>query len=550
MKIKSYKKILHALLLSIFTLAFALTSYAENVTLCYHSFDYSLKNTYATLPDVFEWQMKYIRSKNIPIISLDEFESKYDADDLKDSSVLVTLDDGWKSFDNIHKIVDKQFVPVTLFIYPSVIGRREKYATPEDLQNYLKDPMITMGVHSYTHIPLANLDSKTLNREVIKPILRIRTFAGAEVPLNSFAYPYGMYDTAVKKEVQKNYCYAFGVSDDSNRATTDRYNLSRFVLYKNTTFGEFKEIINHINGKNRMKYHKRYELGKGTGLSKYFKYAKVKVYEYKPYDAKECVLIMPGSNMGPGWSYKIADRMKKIGIKTYMTVGRNNNVPFYRPDKEMNIITTWGLSEYLGDTKKLLDFVVEREKNIVILVWGDSFDLLMAALAINPEYENNIKGIVAVNPSLRGWDGKQDSYKNAYTLFDNALSEGQYTSENMSIFLSIKTLSDMMILKPDFISPFGSELGYKNITNKKLFLKVLDNLNHPDMSINLDNKSFSMASFKEAFMRPMPLFSMLEPIKLIRDINFLRFNGFKDSSLGINSPEAVTVPIAVFYNDD
>ena len=30
---------------------------AENVTLCYHSFDYSLKNIYATLPDVFEWEL-------------------------------------------------------------------------------------------------------------------------------------------------------------------------------------------------------------------------------------------------------------------------------------------------------------------------------------------------------------------------------------------------------------------------------------------------------------------------------------------------------------
>jgi hypothetical protein len=194
--------------------------------------------------------------------------------------------------------------------------------------------------------------------------------------------------------------------------------------------------------------------------------------------------------------------------------------------------------------------MVGKEKNIVILVWGDGFDLLAAALSSNPEYAGKIRGIVAVNPSLRDWDGNTESYKAAYTKLDEELAAGQYSTENMSVFLSIKTLSDMMILKPDAVSPFGRELGYRNVTNKKLFLKVLDNLNHPDMSINMDSKEFSMDSFKEAFMRPMPLFSMLEPIKLIRDINFLKYSGFKDEGLGIKGPDEVSVPTVLFFNDD
>jgi|ERR1035437_7604779 peptidoglycan/xylan/chitin deacetylase (PgdA/CDA1 family) len=531
-------------------LALAQVLPAENVTLCYHSFEYSLKNIYATLPDVFEWQTDYIKSKNIPIISLEEFEKKYDSGVMSGNSVLITLDDGWKSFDNIHRIIDDKCFPITMYIYPSVIGRKEKYATQQDLQGYVSDPLISIGVHSYTHIPLTNLDGGTLKREVIKPIAKIRKITGSNLPLNSFAYPYGMYDSAVKEAVKENYGFAFGVNDESNNQLTDRYNLNRFVLYKNTTFGEFMEVINHIYGKNRIRDHRVHALGISMGLSKYFKYAKVKVYEYRPYDANQCVLVMPGSNMGPGWVYKIADKMKKMGIKTYMTVGRNNNLPFYRPDKEMKLITSWGLPEYLEDTKNLLDYVVGKEKNIVILVWGDSFDLLTAAIAANPGYFGKIKGILAVNPSLRGWDGNKESYKKAYMQLDRSLAAGQYSTENMSVFLSIKTLSDMMILKPDSISPFGAELGYRNITNKKILLKALDNLNHPDMSINLDNREFSMESFKEAFMRPMPLFSMLEPIKLIRDINFLKYSDFRDESLGIKGPDGVAVPVVVFYNDD
>ena len=531
--------------------AFSAALSAENVTLCYHSFEYSLKNIYATLPDVFEWETDYIKSRKIPIISLDEFEDEYNAVTLTGNSVLITLDDGWKSFDNIRPIVDAKCIPVTLFIYPSVIGRRENYATEQDLQDYVKDPLVTIGVHSYTHIPLAHLDRAAMKREVVKPIERIRKLSGdKELSLESFAYPYGMYDAAVKNEVKKNYEFAFGVNDDSNNPKSDRYNLNRFVQYKNTTFGEFKEVINHIYGRNRVRDHKVHALGIGLGLNKYFKYAKVKLYEYRPYDAKKCLLVMPASNMGPGWVYKLADKMKGRKIKTYMAVGRNNNLPFYRPDKEMNIITSWGLSEYLGDTKNLLDYMTGKEKNIVILVWGDGFDLLCAALAANPQYDGKILGIVAVNPSLRGWDGNIETYKAAYTQLDAELAAGQYSTENMSVFLSIKTLSDMMILKPDAISPFGLELGYRNVTNKKLFLKVLDNLNHPDMSINMDSKEFSMDSFKEAFMRPMPLFSMLEPIKLIRDINFLKYTGFKDETLGLKGPEGMNVPVVMFYNED
>lgn len=550
MKVKFKKKILNMFFVVAAIFVFARFSRAENVTLCYHSFEYSLKNTYATLPDVFEWETDYIKSMKIPIISLEEFEKKYDSCDLDDNSVLITLDDGWKSFDNIHSLIDKKCLPVTLYMYPSVLGRKENYATPQDLQEYIKDPLISIGVHSYTHIPLANLNKTVLKREVIKPILKMRTIAGAGLALNSFAYPYGIYDGAVKKAVKANYSFAFGVNDDSNTQSSDRYNLNRFVQYKNTTFGEFKEVINHIYGKNRVRDHKVHAIGICTGLSKYFKYAKVKVYEYRPYDAKQCLLIMPGSNMGPGWVYKLADKMKKRGIKIYMTVGRNNNVPFYRPDKEMKVIASWGLSEYLEDTKNLLNYLLDKEQNIVILAWGDSFDLLTAALATGLKHSKKIHGIIIVNPSLRGWDGNKETYKTTYQMLDGELAAGQYTTENMSVFLSVKTLSDMMILKPDSLSPFGSQLGFKNISNRKIFLKVLDNLNHPDMSINMDNRGFSMESFKEAFMRPMPLFSMLEPIKLIRDINFLRYSDFKDESLGIKSPDDVAVPAVVFYNDD
>ena len=41
---------------------------------------------------------------------------------------------------------------------------------------------------------------------------------------------------------KKYYKLIMGVQDGSNNLGTDRYNLNRYIIYKNTTFGEFTDV--------------------------------------------------------------------------------------------------------------------------------------------------------------------------------------------------------------------------------------------------------------------------------------------------------------------
>ena len=55
---------------------YVLPAKAENITLCYHRFGYSLDNPYSIPPELFEWQMKYIKERKIKILTLSQFNNE------------------------------------------------------------------------------------------------------------------------------------------------------------------------------------------------------------------------------------------------------------------------------------------------------------------------------------------------------------------------------------------------------------------------------------------------------------------------------------------
>ena len=151
----------------IFTFSWASTAKSENITLCYHRFNYSLDNPYSIPPELFEWQMSYIKENKIKILSLKQLNSEIKkSTPFKNNSVLVTVDDGWKDFDLVFPFVKQEKIPVTLFLYPDVIRYRDFFSI-DDLKKLKKNKNITFGSHSYTHKLLINLDSETYKKEII-----------------------------------------------------------------------------------------------------------------------------------------------------------------------------------------------------------------------------------------------------------------------------------------------------------------------------------------------------------------------------------------------
>jgi len=234
-----------SLFLLLLFLAAAALSFADNITFCYHKFGYAMEDIYSTLPEVLEWQIKYLKDNKIPIIHMNEFVDIYKNKKDMGDNALLTADDGWKSDVDILPVLDRQMVPMTMYLIASVIKNGAKdYLNPFDLRILMADKWVEYGCHTNTHPVMTKLDDAGLKYEVNDSKAALEAVTGTT--LNTFAYPYGILNKKVENYVKQYYDAAFGVNDGVNRAGTNLYNVNRFVIYRNTTFGEFMGMCGYL----------------------------------------------------------------------------------------------------------------------------------------------------------------------------------------------------------------------------------------------------------------------------------------------------------------
>jgi peptidoglycan/xylan/chitin deacetylase (PgdA/CDA1 family) len=510
-----------------------------------------MEDLYSILPEVFEWQVEYIKQNKIPVIHVQDLINSYVQKKEPGENILLTADDGWKSDLNILPILDRQQVPAVMYLYPYVIhSESTECLSRDDLNTLLKNKWIEFGCHSYTHPVLTRLNDEQLKYEIVDSKAKLEDWLG--ITLTTFAYPYGILNKKVENYAKQHYDIIFGVNDGSNTLKTDRYNLNRFVLYRNTTFGEFEDMCDRVKGSKRDRSYTVTDLGESDEYGKKILFPRTKYYKFRPKGSNGGnVLFIPGSSMGAGWNYKTIGKLLDSGTQCAVMVNRNNNIPFYRPEKStMKVIQDWGIKAYMEDMVKAFDVILTKEKKTVIVTWGDGFDLVMAVLGSTDKYNSKIKGLVVINPSFPEVGGSDDVYKKNIENYNKQLASGEHAAETIEFFLKIKTLSDMVVLKPDAVSVFTQKMGYKGtMTNKELLETVLDDEDHPDLGIDYDHQEYTLNDFKEAFMQPVPLFSMIVPIAYLRDLNSLWLNGFVSEELGIVDAKSVTMPVSYIYSD-
>jgi peptidoglycan/xylan/chitin deacetylase (PgdA/CDA1 family) len=516
---------------------------ADNVTLCYHKFSYAFEDLYAITPEVFEWQIKYIKGQKIPIIRVTDLVSAYVTKTAVGDNVLLTADDGWKSQLNILPVLEKEKAPMTLYIYPLVIHDKQKqYMTPAELRSIRRNPWLDFGCHSYDHISMKKLNDKSLQRQVVSSRLKLDRLLGRELP--TFAYPYGVSDKKAEKFTMKYYKLAFGVNGAVNTKRTPRKKLNRFLIYKNTTLGEFMDIVQRAKGK---KYKKPYSiklLGVEPGSGGVMEYAKAKVWKW---EAKKkngrAILLVPGFSAGPGWLYNLIKLFNENGFNVYMATARVDNMLFYTQD-EISAVKDIGLEQYREDLMLALAHMTAVEDRMTVLTWGSGFDVLIDAMLGASVYGEKIKGIIAINPSFYGNNGDQSVYKKNIEDFGAMLAGGHYSGQDIGLYMRIKSLSDIAVLDPDGQSKYSERLGYSPATNMALLPQVFHAAGWADTGIDNMGVPYTADDFKNAFMQPLPLFTLAVPVKLLQDLNTLWYGG--DFSEG--RPHAVKCRASYIYS--
>ncbi|MEO2067893.1 MAG: polysaccharide deacetylase family protein [Desulfurobacteriaceae bacterium] len=167
----------------------------------YHRFDdVRYPSTSVSLED-FEKELKFLKENNYNVISLKEL---YDIISKKGKippkTVVITIDDGYKSTIKAFRLLKKYNFPFTVFLYMEAIDRYPDFLTLKQIEEIKKYPKASFGNHLYSHKDLAKLRVHLNEKEYLNFLKRelalsenkfIKIFGRKPEFL---AFPYGSYD--------------------------------------------------------------------------------------------------------------------------------------------------------------------------------------------------------------------------------------------------------------------------------------------------------------------------------------------------------------------
>lgn len=225
---------------------------AASVVLCYHHVDEPARNEYTVTPQEFAAQLEHLKAGGYAVVPLSRVvDAHRGKGTLPPKAVAITIDDGWRcANENALPLLKKFGFPVTLFIYPAMIGAKGDKNTYLDYQQFARDPAVSIGCHSWNHPNLLKDGEKVqgdareawLRKEYVQSRLELET--KLSMPVKWLAYPYGLYDAQVAALVkQAGYEAAFSVNAAPNSARSDPMFLNRIMIMKSDGLKGFSRKV-------------------------------------------------------------------------------------------------------------------------------------------------------------------------------------------------------------------------------------------------------------------------------------------------------------------
>ena len=210
----------------------------------YHRFNENKYPSTNIRMEVFHEQMQIIKNSNYefydPKIFITEFDKRKD-----NKKVLITIDDGFKSFYNeAWPYLKKNQIPFILFISTEPVGKNG-YMNWDEIREIEKSKLGYIGHHSHTHEYLINMSDDQFIED-IETSSRIFKDKLGYVP-SIFSYPFGEYSLFMKNYIIKNFDLAFGQHSGVIDLNKDKFELPRFPI--NEKYGDldrFKSLINYF----------------------------------------------------------------------------------------------------------------------------------------------------------------------------------------------------------------------------------------------------------------------------------------------------------------
>jgi peptidoglycan/xylan/chitin deacetylase (PgdA/CDA1 family) len=218
--------------------------------LSYHSLDQS-GSVISLAPAEFRFQMDCLARSGRPVVPLFDLSKS-------PGSVAITFDDAFRSFYQVaFPILQEYRFPATVFVVtghsggfndwtsqPAGIPRMELMSWRETDEVYRYG--VSIGAHTVTHPRLSQLGASEVQRELVESRDEIQNRLGAVV--DTFAYPYGDHNAAVRKIAGEHFRISCGTTLDFDSPSSPLSDLPRLDVYYLRSRFVFRNLVKGNGG--------------------------------------------------------------------------------------------------------------------------------------------------------------------------------------------------------------------------------------------------------------------------------------------------------------
>ena len=217
---------------------------AQVIVLGYHDFTTGKsRNPMEINVDHFRDQMQALKDARLEVITMADFLSwRRGEKDIPDPSVVITMDDGWKSVHRLALPVMEDFgYPFTIFLYKRFVNGGGRALTTVEIRDIMANKG-EVGSHSVSHpLPSKIKGLSKRNPEEADTFLRMEMKDSKQfledmlaLPIRTYAYP-GGYNTEREQEIGKEAGYEALFTVNPARVTWDMPagRLPRYIILGN-----------------------------------------------------------------------------------------------------------------------------------------------------------------------------------------------------------------------------------------------------------------------------------------------------------------------------
>jgi len=215
--------------------------------LTYHEFSPTGRQTDMVIPtEKFRDQMQALKDAGVAVISMEDFLAWRRGEiNIPDPSVLITIDDGWRSvYTDAFPILKEFGYPFTIFLYTNYIASGSRSLDLDMVREMLANGA-TLGCHSRSHpyparIRRAQAEGEEafeafMDAEMVKTADRLEELFGVRPAV--YAYPGGFYSEAMFPFAEKaGYEALFTVNPAKVTFDTPIRELHRYVIHGDKDF--------------------------------------------------------------------------------------------------------------------------------------------------------------------------------------------------------------------------------------------------------------------------------------------------------------------------